>query len=129
MYVYIQPPPFLQLIGTDLPGRFCAPIPSLKGPIDCCLPCPVTDWVYSDGMYNEEYGTLISDKWPEFKVIPEAANWLNVAGIACSISLLVSYMVLPAKQTSRHYLNVGHVTAISLMQVCTGWTALRLLAN
>ena len=53
----------------------------------------------------------------EFHVIPEAANWLNVAGMVCSVSLLISYLVLPAKQTSRHYLNVGLVLAISLMQV------------
>ena len=29
-------------------GRLCAPVPTLAGPIDCCLPCPVTDWVYPD---------------------------------------------------------------------------------
>ncbi|KAG8527042.1 uncharacterized protein KY384_008471 [Bacidia gigantensis] len=98
--------PFLQL--SEFPSkygyhqsRFCAPVPSLEGPIDCCLPCPITDWVYSD----------------EFDVIPEAANWLNVAGMVCSISLLVTYLALPAKQTSRHYLNVGLVSAICLMQL------------
>ena len=31
-------------------GRLCAPVPTLAGPIDCCLPCPVTDWVYPDSM-------------------------------------------------------------------------------
>lgn len=34
---------------ADLPGRFCAPVPTIQGPIDCCLPCPITDWVYSNG--------------------------------------------------------------------------------
>lgn len=34
---------------ADLPGRFCAPVPSAEGIIQCCLPCPITDWVYSDG--------------------------------------------------------------------------------
>ena len=31
--------------GIVLAGRFCAPAP---GSIDCCLPCPMTGWVYSD---------------------------------------------------------------------------------
>ena len=35
--------------STDLPGRFCAPVPTAEGTVDCCLPCPITDWVYSDG--------------------------------------------------------------------------------
>ena len=35
--------------SADLPGRFCAPVPSVEGTIQCCLPCPITDWVYSDG--------------------------------------------------------------------------------
>ena len=55
---------------------------------------------------------------PDFNVIPQAANWLNVAGMVFSVSLLISYLVLPVKQTSRHYLTVGVVVAICLMQVC-----------
>ena len=40
---------------VDLPGRFCAPVPSVQGTIDCCLPCPLTDWVYSD---SESFSNL-----------------------------------------------------------------------
>lgn len=29
-------------------GRLCSVVPSAEGMIDCCLPCPATDWVYSD---------------------------------------------------------------------------------
>ncbi len=54
----------------------------------------------------------------DFDVIPTAANWLNVAGMVCSVSLLLSYLILPVQKTSRHYLTVGLVTAICLMQVC-----------
>ena len=57
---------------------------------------------------------------PDFDVIPPAANWLNVAGMVCSVTLLISYLVLPVKQTSRHYLTVGLVVAICLMQVILG---------
>ena len=31
-------------------SRLCAPIPSPHGPVSCCLPCPLTDWVYPDSM-------------------------------------------------------------------------------
>ena len=53
----------------------------------------------------------------DFDVIPRAANWLNVAGITCCVTLLISYLVLPVKQTSRHYLTVGLVIALIIMQV------------
>lgn len=39
---------------ADIKGRFCAPVPSLEGTITCCLPCPITDWVYSDGLSHDE---------------------------------------------------------------------------
>lgn len=52
-----------------------------------------------------------------FNVVPKAANWLNVAGLACSISILMTYFVLPVKTTNRHYLTVGLVVAVCLLQV------------
>lgn len=99
-------PPFLQMSQFPisdgyLPGRFCAPVPSIEGTIDCCLPCPLTDWVYSD----------------RFRSIPEVTNWLNVAGLACCLSLLISYFVLPVEKTSRHYLTVGFVVAVCILQL------------
>lgn len=39
----------LYLQDADTSGRFCAPVPTTQGIIDCCLPCPLTDWVYGDG--------------------------------------------------------------------------------
>lgn len=33
----------------DTASRLCAPVPTLNGTVTCCLPCPFTDWVYSDG--------------------------------------------------------------------------------
>ena len=53
----------------------------------------------------------------DFEVIPKAADWLNVAGITCCMTLLISYLVLPVKQTCRHYLTVGLVIALCIMQV------------
>lgn len=42
-------PQLLADMHSDLQGRLCAPVPSAEGTVDCCLPCPITDWVYSDG--------------------------------------------------------------------------------
>jgi len=55
--------------------------------------------------------------FPEFTVIPKAAKWLNVAGMVCSISILMTFFVLPVSRTSRHYLTVGLVAAVCLLQV------------
>lgn len=49
----------LSLHEADLDGRICAPVPSLQGVIECCLPCPIADWVYTDRklskLMNGEY--------------------------------------------------------------------------
>jgi len=42
-------PRYFAETSTVLPGRFCAPVPTAQGTVECCLPCPVTEWVYSDG--------------------------------------------------------------------------------
>ena len=53
-----------------------------------------------------------------FQQFPTIASWLNVAGMVCCGTLLLSYLVLPVERTSRHYLTVGLVLAICLIQVC-----------
>ncbi|KAL8682425.1 MAG: hypothetical protein Q9186_001546 [Xanthomendoza sp. 1 TL-2023] len=83
------------------PGRFCAPVPSRGGSIECCLPCPVTSWIYSDN----------------FETLPKVSNWLNVTGMVCTASLLVSFFVLPIERTSRHYLNVCFIVAVCILQL------------
>ncbi|KAL8905531.1 MAG: hypothetical protein Q9171_006627 [Xanthocarpia ochracea] len=98
--------PFLELSRFPsqegyLPGRFCAPVPSLGGTIECCLPCPVTSWIYSDG----------------FHTTPKASNWLNVAGMVCTVSLVISFLALPVEKTSRHYLTVCFIVAVCILQL------------
>ena len=53
----------------------------------------------------------------DFNTIPKAANWLNVAGMVCSMLLLLSFIVLPVQKTNRHYLTIGLVVAICFLQV------------
>ena len=38
------------LTSTVVAGRFCAPVDPSKG-LFCCLPCPLSDFLYPDSMY------------------------------------------------------------------------------
>jgi hypothetical protein len=84
---------------TVLDGRLCS---SLLGP-SCCLPCPQTEWFYPDN----------------FETITNAANWVNVVGMTCSMFLIISFTFLPVEKTHRHYLSVCLAIATVLMQVRT----------
>ena len=53
----------------------------------------------------------------EFDTIPKVASWLNVAGMACTLLLLITFFALPKQRTGRHYLTIGLVVAVCLMQL------------
>ena len=53
----------------------------------------------------------------DFDALPATTGWLNVTGIICCLLLLLSYIVLPADKTNRHYLSVGLVISLCLIQV------------
>ena len=78
-------------------GRFCSDLL----PVECCLPCPQTEWLYPDN----------------FTTITDSADWINVAGMFCSVFLLVSFACLPVEKTHRHYLSICLVIGVALMQV------------
>ncbi|KAK0118774.1 hypothetical protein ONS95_007656 [Cadophora gregata] len=96
------PAPFLQEdlfpgAGAFVEGRFCS---AILGP-SCCLPCPQTQWLYADN----------------FDAITHSASWLNVAGMVCSMFLILSFAFLPVEKTHRHYLSVCLAVAIIIMQL------------
>jgi hypothetical protein len=80
-------------------GRFCSNV----GTITCCLPCPQTEWLYPDS----------------FDAMTKSASWINVAGMVCSMFLLISFAFLPVGKTHRHYLSVCLAIATVMMQVGT----------
>ncbi|KAF2875036.1 hypothetical protein BDV95DRAFT_486883 [Massariosphaeria phaeospora] len=86
------PPPFYDIsqFGFDgyTAGRFCAPFP-LQPNLVCCLPCPATDFLYP----------------PEFRSWYRASEVLNLVGLVLLAFLLLSFVVLPAEKTRRHYLS------------------------
>ncbi|KAL5116947.1 hypothetical protein ACEQ8H_005165 [Pleosporales sp. CAS-2024a] len=82
--------------GGFVDGRFCAAV----GPgLTCCLPCPMTDFLYP----------------PHFNTFYRVAEGLNVTGLVLLVFLLLSFMVLPAEKTRRHYLSYCIIIAAMFM--------------
>lgn len=96
-------------------GRFCAPVEQIKKGLYCCLPCPLTDYLYPQ----------------DFNTWYRVAEGLNVAGLICLVFLLVSFIVLPAEKTRRHYLSYCLIIAAILMAVSmhTSWHSRITVAN
>ncbi|KAJ2907075.1 uncharacterized protein MKZ38_008643 [Zalerion maritima] len=94
------PTPFFQsdsfpAEGGFIEGRLCQ---EFFG-IECCLPCPMTDWVYPDN-----FGTLT-----------QIADWVSVAGTLSCVFLLLSWLFLPVEKTNRHYLSICLCCAVLMM--------------
>ncbi|KAJ6164390.1 hypothetical protein N7470_003062 [Penicillium chermesinum] len=95
------PDPFLMEsqfpeVGGFVKGRYCETV----GNVSCCLPCPLADWRYADNISKRV----------------DTAGWISVAILPLCIFLLVSYAVLPAKWTHRHYLSICFTLGICCMQ-------------
>ncbi|KAI0160371.1 hypothetical protein GGR57DRAFT_417925 [Xylariaceae sp. FL1272] len=83
--------------GGYIPGRVCSNL--LLPGSSCCLPCPLTEWVYPDN----------------FGAATGSADWVNVAGMVGCAFLLLSWAVLPVERTHRHYLSICLTLAVVLM--------------
>jgi hypothetical protein len=97
------PAPFFDVtkFGTEgfLNGRFCAPVPQIGRDLICCLPCPITDFLYPE----------------EFQTYYRVAEGLNVAGLVALLFLLISFMCLPAEKTRKHYLSYCLIIGIGFL--------------
>ncbi|KAI8632532.1 hypothetical protein F5Y19DRAFT_492334 [Xylariaceae sp. FL1651] len=83
--------------GGYVSGRLCS---NLTGE-SCCLPCPLTDWVYPDN----------------FNAATQSADWVNVAGMVGCAFLLLSWIFLPVERTHRHYLSICLTIAVVFMNL------------
>ncbi|KAL1383599.1 hypothetical protein HDK64DRAFT_37633 [Phyllosticta capitalensis] len=88
------PPPFLNIAqfgdGGYTQGRLCANVSDVYTDLECCLPCPITDWIFSESF---ESGYKVTEA-------------LNLVGLIACMFLLVSWIFLPVAKTRRHYLSV-----------------------
>ncbi|KAL4916518.1 hypothetical protein BDW62DRAFT_211922 [Aspergillus aurantiobrunneus] len=87
--------------GGFVDGRFCQVTPTREGNVSCCLPCPSASWMFGDDIQEKT----------------RTASWVSVAVLPLCIFLLVSYAVLPAKRTHRHYLSICFTLGICCMQI------------
>ncbi|OAA73239.1 GPCR, family 2-like protein [Cordyceps fumosorosea ARSEF 2679] len=97
------PPPFFdaRLYPNSkgfVDGRLCQKI---ADGIQCCLPCPLTNWVYPDS----------------FNTIGTVANWVATASAICCLYLLLSWAFLPVDKTNRHYLSICLTAGVFLMNL------------
>ncbi|QUC17912.1 uncharacterized protein UV8b_02153 [Ustilaginoidea virens] len=101
--VNLCPPPFADsnLFSHSkgyVDGRLCQ---TITEDLKCCLPCPLTRWVYPDS----------------FDTLTLAANWVATVGLISCIYLLASWVVLPVEKTCRHYLSVCMTLSILLISL------------
>ncbi|KAL4782665.1 hypothetical protein BJX76DRAFT_332161 [Aspergillus varians] len=87
--------------GGFIGGRFCQVTSTNAGNVSCCLPCPQAPWIYGDDIQEKT----------------RIASWISVAILPLCVFLLISYAVLPAKRTHRHYLSICFTLGICCMQL------------
>lgn len=91
--------PISFLTTAVIDGRLCKQVDIIQ----CCLPCPMTDWVYPE----------------RFETLTSVANWVSLSSQICCVFLLLSWAFLPVEKTNRHYLSICLTFAILLMNVST----------
>lgn len=83
---------------TVVDGRLCQ---TIQGDVKCCLPCPLTDWVYPDS----------------FKTVGTVANWVATVSAICCMYLFLSWAFLPVEKTNRHYLSICLTIGVFFMNM------------
>ncbi|KAF4123965.1 7 transmembrane receptor (Secretin family) [Geosmithia morbida] len=83
--------------GGFVEGRLC----QQTGELSCCLPCPLTHWVYPD----------------YFETVTDVANWVATVSAICCVFLILSWTVLPVNKTNRHYLSICLTIGIFIMSL------------
>jgi hypothetical protein len=98
-------------------GRFCAPV---SKNVFCCLPCPMTDFLYPQSKPIAPLVLIVVVLiLSGFNTYYRVAEALNVAGLVLLVFLLISFLILPAEKTRRHYLSYCLIIAAIFMAVST----------
>lgn len=84
---------------TDINGRFCFHLKENNSSATCCVPCPVTGWIYSD-------------RYPE-KL--RAASYVAVFSLLCTLFVLCTLLVGWKKNGIQAYWTIGLAASLSLL--------------
>ncbi|KAL2814689.1 hypothetical protein BDW59DRAFT_176390 [Aspergillus cavernicola] len=85
--------------GGYLAGRWCQPHTIGNETVSCCFPCPITDWRYSDDF------------------TPDMVPWIGLAVLILMLISGLTYLVLPASETQRHYLTSAPLMGFIFMTI------------
>lgn len=85
----------------EISGRLCTNINQGLSTLSCCLPCPRTDWVYSD----------------DFQDRTRIANYVSIISLVLNTFLLVTFIVLPREKSHRYYLSIGLTASLILIAI------------
>jgi len=88
-------------IDAEIDTRFCANITISSNEFECCLPCPATDWVYSEA-------------WEEQSKI---GNYVSIASLILNSWLLLTFIILPEEKSHRHYLSIGLTVSFLMIAI------------
>ena len=88
-------------LAIDIQGRFCVYLTQHNSTTSCCLPCPVTRWIYSD----------------QFPEKLQAANYMAVPSLASSLFLLCTYVVGWKRNGTQSYWTIGLTASLSLVTI------------
>ena len=88
-------------IQAEMSGRLCANINQGLSTLSCCLPCPRTDWAYSDDFQNKTH----------------IANYVSVISLILNTFLLVTFIIIPREKSHRHYLSIGLTASLMLIAI------------
>lgn len=91
----------LLTVFVDISGRFCANVTDGLSTLSCCLPCPSTDWVYSDSFSRQS----------------RISNYASIVSLIFNIFLLLTFIVLPRDKSHRHYLSIGLTASLILIAI------------
>lgn len=99
-------PPFISQAtypphGGDIGGRLCANLTQGFSSVSCCLPCPVTEWIYSDSFAGKA----------------KVANYFAIILLILDAFLLLSFALLKKEHSYRHYLSTGLTVSFTLIAI------------
>ena len=87
---------------TDIAARVCADFMYHNESVhSCCLPCPVTDWIYSDS----------------FPQTTDISNYIAIASLTCNVFLLLTFTVVRSDKPYHHYLCFGIIGSVTLVAI------------
>lgn len=88
--------------GGSREAQVCIPNPNTNSTAaTCCLPCPSTQFIYSDS----------------YTRVSHAATGINIASLAFVSFILISYAVLPVQATRSHYLNSSLLVGVMFLNL------------